>query len=242
MRASPEIGEAAAGHPFNQEPPSPSGGGFLRNDSTNLTDMPERVKRLPRDHRGFPIPWFVHWQDGEPDFRVIAPRKLRDAFNTPRCWICGERLGVHRVHVIGPMCLVNRVTSEPPSHRDCAEFAAKACPFLTRPRMRRNEKDLPAGRTIAGLHIDRNPGCVCLYETLRVKPFKAGAGTLFRLGEPLRVDWWAEGRQATRAEVLASIDSGYPILLATATRYDGPEGVADLERMRDAAMPLLPAA
>jgi len=38
VRASPEIGEAAAGHPFNQEPPSPSGGGFLRNDSTNLGD------------------------------------------------------------------------------------------------------------------------------------------------------------------------------------------------------------
>ena len=161
----------------------------------NLTDMPERVKRLPRDHRGFPIPWFVHWQDGEPDFRVIAPRKLMNAFRTSRCWICGEPLGVHRVHLIGPMCLVNRVTSEPPSHRACAEFAAKACPFLTRPRMRRNEKDLPAGRTIAGIHIDRNPGCVCLYETLRVKPFKAGAGTLFRLGEPLRIDWWAEGRQ-----------------------------------------------
>jgi hypothetical protein len=40
VRASPKIGEAAAGHPFNQEPPSPSGGGFLRTDSTNLTDMP----------------------------------------------------------------------------------------------------------------------------------------------------------------------------------------------------------
>jgi hypothetical protein len=55
VRASPKIGEAAAGHPFNKEPPSPSGGGFFRNDSMNLIDMPERVKRLPRDHRGFPI-------------------------------------------------------------------------------------------------------------------------------------------------------------------------------------------
>ena len=30
VRASPKIGEAAAGHPFNQEPPSPSGGGFFK--------------------------------------------------------------------------------------------------------------------------------------------------------------------------------------------------------------------
>jgi hypothetical protein len=44
VRASPEIGEAAAGHPFNQEPPSPSGGGFFRNDSMNLIDMPDALR------------------------------------------------------------------------------------------------------------------------------------------------------------------------------------------------------
>src|ERR1700722_16695285 len=174
-----------------------------------LPPMPDRMKILKRDERGFPVPWFVHWENDKPDFRVIAPGKLGMAYRNARCWICGGQMSTHRVCVIGPMCVVNRVTSEPPSHRDCAEFAAKACPFLTRPRMRRNEKDLPAGRTMAGLHIDRTPGCVCLYETLRVKPFRAGAGTLFRLGEPLRIDWWAEGGRATRAEDLASIDSVY---------------------------------
>ena len=48
MRASPKIGEAAAGHPFNQEPPSPSGGGFFRNDSTNLPGMPAMAKAYAR--------------------------------------------------------------------------------------------------------------------------------------------------------------------------------------------------
>ncbi|HEX5211649.1 MAG TPA: hypothetical protein VFW22_07945, partial [Pseudolabrys sp.] len=137
---------------------------------------------------------------------------------------------------------VNRVTSEPASHRDCAEFAARACPFLTKPRMRRNTKDLPDQRGTVGMPIDRNPGCVCLYETQSAQPFKAGDGYLFRLGDPTRVDWFAEGREATREEVLASIDGGYPILLDTATRYDGPDGVAELARLRDVAMQYLPAA
>lgn len=203
--------------------------------------MPKRVARLPRDRRGFPVPWFVHWIDGEPDFRIIGPGKLTDACRASRCWVCGDSLGVHRVYVIGPMCVINRVTSEPASHRDCAEFAAKACPFLTKPRMRRNEKDLPENRAIAGLHLDRNPGCMALYETPRAKPFRAGDGYLFQLGEPTRVDWWAEGRTATRAEVLASIDSGYPILLDVARRLDGPESITELEKMRDAAVRLLPA-
>jgi hypothetical protein len=204
-----------------------------------LPDMPSRIASLPRDHRGFPVPWFVHWSDGVPDFRVVGPGKLFTAFHG-RCWVCGDRLGVHRVYVIGPMCAVNRVTSEPASHRECAEFAAKACPFLTKPRMRRNEKDLPEARSVAGIHLDRNPGAVCLYETPHAKPFRAGDGYLFQLGKPTRVDWWAEGRAATREEIAASIESGFPILLDIATR-EGPAAVAELGRMRDSAMLLLPA-
>jgi hypothetical protein len=203
--------------------------------------MPDRIKRLPRDHRGFPVPWFVHWIDGVPDFRVVSPGKV-DLAHKGRCWTCGEPLGVHRVYVIGPMCVVNRVTSEPASHRDCAEFAARACPFLTRPRMRRNEKDLPETLSVAGIHLDRNPGAVALYETREATPFRSGDGVLFRLGEPAKVDWWAEGRQATRAEIIASIEGGYPQLFDIATRYDGPAGVAELERQRVRALRLLPAA
>lgn len=204
----------------------------------NLPPMPDRMKLLKRDERGFPVPWFVHWQDDQPDFRIIAPGKVAMAFRNARCWICGGSMGVHRVCVIGPMCVVNRTTSEPPSHRDCAEFAAKACPFLVKPRMRRNEKDLPEDRYTPGMHIDRNPGCVALYETRTLKV----EGGLFKLGDPTSIDWWAEGRQATREEVLASIDSGYPILMDIATKHDGPEGVKELQRMRDVAMRYLPAA
>lgn len=224
----------------------------------SLPPLPARIARLPKDERGYPTPWFVAYLSDDledrrrevprgtpgawPDFRVIGSGKLTDAYKTPRCWVCGDRLGVHRVAVVGPMCVVNRVTSEPWSHRECAEFAAKACPFLTRPRMKRNEKDLPQGRVSAGMHIDRNPGAICLYETASLTPFKAGNGVLFRLGAPSCVDWWAEGRKATRTEIEASIESGFPFLLDTATRYDGPEGVAELERHRVEALRLLPAA
>ena len=50
----------------------------------------------------------------------------------------------------------------------------------------------------------------------------------------------AEGRTATRAEVEASIDGGYPILMDTAVKHDGPEGVAELERLRLDALRYLP--
>lgn len=210
----------------------------------DLPDIPERIAGLPRDSRGFPVPWFVQWfKDGEPsdtgvgepDFRVIDTRKLRRALASPVCWVCGGVMGKHRIFVIGPMCVVNRVTAEPPSHRACAEFSAKACPFLTKPRMRRNVKDLPAqGRDPAGFHIDRNPGVVCLYETPYYKPFRpqaGGQGVLFRLGAPTQVSWWSDGRRATRAEVEHSINTGFPILEAMA-KQDGPQSFAELMAQR----------
>jgi hypothetical protein len=133
------------------------------------------------------------------------------------------------------------VTSEPPCHRDCAEFAARACPFLTKPREKRNTKNMPETATVAGISIDRNPGATCLYETRKATPFKAGDGVLFRLDPPDRVDWWAKGRTATRAEVMESIDSGYPILMDMAVK-DGRGAVQELERLRGEALKLVPAA
>ena len=216
--------------------------------------MPLRMQRLARDARGFPVPWFVQWFNagepceygyGTPDFRVADIRKLGKAVSQKRCWVCGEVMGQHRVFVIGPMCVINKVTSEPANHRDCAEWSARACPFLSRPRMRRNEKDLPEqGTDPAGFHIDRNPGVSCLYETTYAKPFRpqhGGKGILFRLGKPERVDWYAEGRLATRAEVEQSIATGFPALEKMA-RLDGPESIVELYAQRDIAMQYLPTA
>ena len=139
------------------------------------------------------------------------------------------------MYSIGPMCVINRTTMEPPSHRECAEFAAEACPFLLRPRMRRLPFEADEERHVAGTMIERNPGCVCLYETSEATKFSDGkGGWLIRLGPPDRVDWWAEGRRATRAEIQASIDSGHPLLLDIAMK-DGQDAVEELGRLTLAA-------
>jgi hypothetical protein len=209
-----------------------------------LPPLPPRIASLPRDERGYPIPAFVQWvRDREglvPDFRIARTEFRARAFRQGLCWICGDRLGVHKVYLIGPMCVVNRVTSEPASHRDCATFAATACPFLIRPRQKRNPKAMPEDKQISGMMIERNPGCVALYETRQAETFQAPGGWLIRLGKPDRIDWMAEGRQATRAEILASIDSGYPLLLEQAMK-DSVEAVDELVGLRSAALKLVPA-
>ena len=193
--------------------------------------IPKRMLQLPRDDRNFPVPAFVCWIDGKPEFRVADAAFKREAVRRRLCWVCGERLGVYLTFLIGPMCAINQINSEPPSHLECARFAARACPFLTRPKAQYRDAKMPDG-TIppAGEALTRNPGCCCLWTTRSYKPFKAERGrpgVLFELGEPTGLEWYAEGREATKEEVMASVDSGLPILRAQSPE---PEAIAELDR------------
>lgn len=198
-----------------------------------FVDMPDRIAGLPRDSRGFPVPRFVYWTEaGEPDFRMIKPGWMTECIKHNRCWLCGGHMGRHMAFVIGPMCCVNRVNAEPPSHYDCARFAARNCPFLTKPKMRRNAKDMPPEHIPApGLPIDRNPGVCAIWVTSSYKPYKAGRqvgedGVLFDLGPATRLEFWCEGRPATRAEVDESVRTGLPLLQAVADAEGGTELLA----------------
>lgn len=202
--------------------------------------MPDRIRALPISPTGFPVPAFVAWFDGVPDFRVVDTPYLVKAVRQKRCWVCGQPLGRTFAMTIGPMCAINRCISEPPSHRECALFSVLACPFLSNPRMRRNANDLPEHMPAAGISIMRNPGVMAVWVTRKFRPFDDGnGGVLFSFDDPEEVLWFAEGRAATRAEVLASIESGYP-LLADAASQNGPAAVAALRPQTERAMQYLP--
>lgn len=196
---------------------------------SDLPERPARIARLPIDERGFPVPWFVAWDGGKPDFRVIRPGGVGHCVKHKTCWLCGEPLGRFMTFVVGPMCGVNRVSSEPPSHRDCATYAVQACPFLTRPLAVRDERDMPAdAKEPAGVMIKRNPGVALLWVTREYRIFKVENGALFRMGEPTEVEFWSRSRKATLDEVRESVRTGMP-LLAEVAEKDGPEGVRALK-------------
>lgn len=200
--------------------------------------IPERMRRLPISDEGFPIPRFVPFIDGKPEFRGFNGDHLSLCVRLKRCWLCGQPLGKFMTFVIGPMCAVNRISSEPPSHRECAMYAAKACPFLSQPRAKRNEKDKPEG-SVAGIGIKRNPGCVLVWTTLSYKVFKPpGGGVLFTVGDPTEIKFLCEGRKATRDEVTTSMESGFPLLFEPAVK-EGQEAVAELNEMYAKALELV---
>lgn len=204
------------------------------------------MRKLPIDPRfDAPVPWFVSWTDGKPEFRIMDREKFRRALQMHLCWVCGESLGRWLGFVTGPMCVVTRTTSEPPCHVECATWSAQHCPFLSNPKMERRQEGLPENaivENLAGIGVMRNPGVAAVFVTRSYERFLDNKGMyLLTMGEPDHIDWWCEGRQATRAEVQESIDSGLPNLL-TAARRDGPFALEMLGKTVERAQRFLPAA
>jgi hypothetical protein len=184
----------------------------LRGDLPPLT---ERLTKLPVDERGYPVPFFVAYPDGKPDFRFLDRDKWRRCVKERLCSVCGGKLGRYVTFPIGPMCTITRTSLEAACHKDCAEWSVKGCPFLSRPNMTRRDDDISPEVKAAtpGIMIERNPGVTALWTTNTYKIFDDGnGGKLIRVGEPFSVSWWREGREATRAEVVESIKTGLPKL------------------------------
>jgi len=200
------------------------------------------MARLPIDKRGYPVPWFVDWIDGVPEFRAMDPRKFKLAITERRCWVCGNKLFPEQVFTVGPMCGINRISSEPPSHRQCAEYSAVACPFLSKPHMHRREDEEfnREKKKGAGLMIERNPGVTLLWYTRRHQLLHVSNGVLFKLGQAFKLAWYCQGRAATRDEIMESINSGLPALRAAADRDPQPGAHEALDREIERGLRLVP--
>lgn len=204
----------------------------------SLPPLPERMRLLPLDPRGYPIPWFVGTVDGKRDFRIADQSKRALAVKKRLCWICGGKMGKYLAFVIGPMCAVNRNTSEPPCHRECAIFAATACPFLILPKS--EYRNPPEGATALPHSLPGNPGACCIWITGSYSPYRVDGSWLIRIGAAIETLWYSEGRLASRAAIEDSLKRRLPFLQEIADK-EGPEAKAHLAAQVAETMKLLPA-
>jgi hypothetical protein len=189
----------------------------MPDEPINGVPIPGRIRQLPRNKVGYPIPFFVdiNPETNEFDFRLVDPRKEIRCINESLCWICGQRLNSVASFAIGPMCTVNNISAEPPSHQECALYAVKVCPFMTRPQMQRSDTNMPDMRFNKEGFIARNPGVMVVWSTRRWTPMKSSntIGYMYKLGYPCTIEWYSKGRLATNDEVLDSLKAGLPALL-----------------------------
>jgi hypothetical protein len=165
------------------------------------------MKGLPVDARGYPIPHFVAWVDGKPDFRLLDDAKFARSLSEKTCTVCGIPLGRFKSFVGGPMNVLQRICGEPPMHRDCALFAVQACPFLLLPLARRRLANLPDDlQRVPGEEMfeEGNPGVTSIWTCTE---FRAGRHVrIFELGQATSLEWFTEGRPATTEEIAAACE------------------------------------
>jgi len=92
------------------------------------------MRALPKERRGYPIPFvtMLHPVTNEPDFRVLDIMRQLQCVNEKRCAMCGDHLGKYIAFIGGPRSRDGHAFFDPGMHRECAEYAAKVCPFISR--------------------------------------------------------------------------------------------------------------
>jgi hypothetical protein len=58
---------------------------------TGEIPIPTHLQHLPV-FAGLPVPYFVKWIDGKPDFRIMDPERVANCVNNHLCGICGKKL------------------------------------------------------------------------------------------------------------------------------------------------------
>lgn len=115
--------------------------------SFNL-DIPKELAHLKKDSRGYPVPYFVSYIDGKPEFRFLKPERLQMIIENKLCHICGKKLLPNSFYFIaGPIGLNNRTSTDAAMHKVCAEFSLVACPHLFFEKAERRDND-ELGRTM----------------------------------------------------------------------------------------------
>jgi hypothetical protein len=98
-----------------------------------MMEIPERMAKLDRDHRGYPIPYVVFRDtDGTPHFTINDEIKVTRCKTHHICPICGRELLRGRWFLGGPMSAFHPRGAyiDPPLHHECMRFAVQTCPYL----------------------------------------------------------------------------------------------------------------
>lgn len=140
-------------------------------------DIPDIMKSLPVDDRGYPIPYFVQYVNGVPDFRYQDTKKKQACRLYNKCSICGKQLTKKSFWFIaGPKGLENRVSSDEAMHEQCARFSLRYCPHLHYEKSTRRD----GGITAATTQVLHKPSKVFLVRADQIQ-FIDGLHTRFRV-------------------------------------------------------------
>lgn len=113
-------------------------------------EVPTRMKSLPRDRRGYPIPFVVLTDSsGEPNFRLDDAKKVHHCMINRLCGLCGQPLKDDMWVTGGAKRILSDIIPfiDAALHFSCGKYALQVCPFMASPVY---------NRTLTEKQIDKN--------------------------------------------------------------------------------------
>ncbi len=96
--------------------------------------IPEGMKHLPKDRRGYPVPVIIAVdRGGTPRFQINDDMKVEMCIHGHLCAICGRPMPENnRWSIGGPLSAFhpNGAYIDTPTHLLCLEYATQVCPYL----------------------------------------------------------------------------------------------------------------
>jgi hypothetical protein len=161
-------------------------------------DVPVRLAGRPRDRRGYVIPFVTHIDAaGEAQFKIMDDAKSKRCLEHRLCALCGSPLGRHIFFIGGDLCVVNGIFYDPPMHRDCAEYAMRACPHIrhAKGKLGRVPEPVEVGTPVLVVGAARAATRFALMHGERYTFQRAGAMMVIRAVLPwLEVVWYEDGK------------------------------------------------
>lgn len=147
-------------------------------------EIPKELAHLKKDGRGYPIPFFVHEVNCEPEFRFLSYERQKMILDCRLCGICGKPLSDDDTYFIGgPLTLQNFLSTDAGMHKVCAEFSLKACPHMFHRKAQRRDNDL-AGMLVkmqeSPIHVAAKPPFYLLIKASRWQKVWIGKELLSR--------------------------------------------------------------
>lgn len=123
--------------------------------------LPERMRNLPTDHRGYPIPAnILKDENGVYHFIINDENKRQEQIRLQHCAICDGPLDGEFWFVGGPLSALHPEGAyvDTAQHYECVTYALQVCPYLaTRPYKRPDPEKVierVAATSVAHIYVD----------------------------------------------------------------------------------------
>lgn len=107
--------------------------------------LPIWMQKLPRDPRGYPIPYIaMRDKDGRAHFTVTDENRRQEVIKKGLCGICGRKLLKRKALIGGPSAVFHPNAGaflDPSMHLECARYALQVCPYIVVPNYNKRIDD-----------------------------------------------------------------------------------------------------